>query len=60
MVHKMGPVALHLLVTGHCTEHDLGESLTGESPEANPADRPSVLHQRQCFVLWVKHLNNDR
>ena len=54
----MGPIALHLLVGGHRTENDLGESLTGESPEANSANRPSVLHQRQCFVLRVKDLNS--
>ena len=58
MVHQMGPIALHLLVRGHRTENDLGESLTGESPEANSANRSAVFHQRQCFVLRVKNLNN--
>ena len=55
----MGPVALHLLVAGDGTEHDLGEPLTGESPEANSANRPAVLHQGQCLVFRVKHLSND-
>ena len=58
MVHEMGPVALHLLVAGYRTEHDLRESLTGESPEANSANRSPILNQRQCFVLRVKNLDN--
>lgn len=53
----MSSVAFDLLRGSDGAEDDLCEALTGEHPEADPADGSAVFHQRQCSVFTIIEKN---
>lgn len=51
VVHHVCAVALHLLIGGDGTKHDLCEALSSKHAEADPSNGPVVLDECQCAVL---------
>ena len=59
VVHQMSSVSFHLLIGGHSTKNYLGEALGGKHAKADATNGPSVLYQRQCFVLGIENQTRD-
>lgn len=51
VVHHVCAVALHLLVGGDGTKHNLSEALSSKHTEADPSNGPVVLDECQSAML---------
>ena len=59
MIHQMCSVSFDLFVGSDGAEDDLGETLTGEHAETDPADRTPVLYKCKRLVLRIEHQSRN-